>query len=332
MKVSKISVLLLTLLLGIVSVFHSTLPIVSSDMVDNTSVTLKHYHYDTIDYCMRASDVTFQLNEIISMDEDQLKQEIIRKSEPVMLFRKSDLDMTLWPNYSVTISDLDISQLKREPSQVGTPVTYTLPSVTEGILSQLQILVYIVGNTMPDSSTSSIDPSSTMNSSFSSSTELGSSTEVNRTTDSGSLTDPSGLTPDSGLVRPELSTSSPSSSDYRKSVADSSTPPGLFSGSSNLNVSQSYLEIKQDTVVESSKTAPDDKTSSDQSVPELVEGSLDKDKVAHSDYDDLEKSQIGNVATKIAIVSLGVGNGLMAVTVISDIRVVRWYYKMKRQY
>lgn len=323
MKVSKISVLLLTLLLGIASVFHSTLPIVSSDTVDNTSVTLKHYHYDTIDYCMRASDVTFQLNEIISMDEDQLKQEIIRKSEPVMLFRKSDLDMTLWPNYSVTISDLDISQLKREPSQVGTPVTYTLPSVTEGILSQLQILVYIVGNTMPDSSTSSIDPSSTMNSSFSSSTELGSSTEVNRTTDSGSLTDPS------GLVRPELSTSSSSSSDYRKSVADSSTPPGLFSGSSNLNASQSYLEIKQDTVVESSKTAPDDKTSSDQSVPELVEGSLDKDKVAHSDYDDLEKSQIGNVAKKIAIVSLGVGNGLMAVTVISDIRVVLWYYKMK---
>lgn len=324
MKVSKISVLLLTLLLGITSVFHSTLPIVSSDTVDNTSVTLKHYHYDTIDYCMRASDVIFQLNEIISMDEDQLKQEIIRKSEPVMLFRKSDLDMTLWPNYSVTISDLDISQLKREPSQAGTPVTYTLPSVTEGILSQLQILVYIVGNTMPDSSTSSIDPSSTMNSSFSSSTELGSSTEVNRTTDSGSLTDPS------GLVRPELSTSSSSSSDYRKSVADSSTPPGLFSGSSNLNVSQSYLEIKQDTVVESSKTAPDDKTSSDQSVPELVEGSLDKDKVAHSDYDDLEKSQIGNVAKKIAIVSLGVGNGLMAVTVISDIRVVLWYYKMKR--
>lgn len=324
MKVSKISVLLLTLLLGIASVFHSTLPIVSSDTVDNTSVTLKHYHYDTIDYCMRASDVIFQLNEIISMDEDQLKQEIIRKSEPVMLFRKSDLDMTLWPNYSVTISDLDISQLKREPSQAGTPVTYTLPSVTEGILSQLQILVYIVGNTMPDSSTSSIDPSSTMNSSFSSSTELGSSTEVNRTTDSGSLTDPS------GLVRPELSTSSSSSSDYRKSVADSSTPPGLFSGSSNLNVSQSYLEIKQDTVVESSKTAPDDKTSSDQSVPELVEGSLDKDKVAHSDYDDLEKSQIGNVAKKIAIVSLGVGNGLMAVTVISDIRVVLWYYKMKR--
>lgn len=324
MKVSKISVLLLTLLLGIASVFHSTLPIVSSDTVDNTSVTLKHYHYDTIDYCMRASDVTFQLNEIISMDEDQLKQEIIRKSEPVMLFRKSDLDMTLWPRYSVTISDLDISQLKREPSQAGTPVIYTLPSVTEGILSQLQILVYIVDNTMPDSSTSSIDPSSTMNSSFSSSTELGSSTEVNRTTDSGSLTDPS------GLVRPELSTSSSSSSDYRKSVADSSTPPGLFSGSSNLNVSQSYLEIKQDTVVESSKTAPDDKTSSDQSVPELVEGSLDKDKVAHSDYDDLEKSQIGNVAKKIAIVSLGVGNGLMAVTVISDIRVVLWYYKMKR--
>lgn len=323
MKVSKISVLLLTLLLGIASVFHSTLLIVSSDTVDNTSVTLKHYHYDTIDYCMRASDVTFQLNEIISMDEDQLKQEIIRKSEPVMLFRKSDLDMTLWPNYSVTISDLDISQLKREPSQAGTPVTYTLPSVTGDILSQLQILVYIVGNTMPDSSTSSIDPSSTMNSSFSSSTELGSSTEVNRTTDSGSLTDPS------GLVRPELSTSSSSSSDYRKSVADSSTPPGLFSGSSNLNVSQSYLEIKQDTVVESSKTASDDKTSSDQSVPELVEGSLDKDKVAHSDYDDLEKSQIGNVAKKIAIVSLGVGNGLMAVTVISDIRVVLWYYKMK---
>lgn len=324
MKVSKISVLLLTLLLGIASVFHSTLPIVSSDTVDNTSVTLKHYHYDTIDYCMRASDVTFQLNEIISMDEDQLKQEIIRKSEPVMLLRKSDLDMTLWPNYSVTISDLDISQLKREPSQAGTPVTYTLPSVTGDILSQLQILVYIVGNTMPDSSTSSIDPSSTMNSSFSSSTELGSSTEVNRTTDSGSLTDPS------GLVRPELSTSSSSSSDYRKSVADSSTPPGLFSGSSNLNVSQSYLEIKQDTVVESSKTASDDKTSSDQSVPELVEGSLDKDKVADSDYDDLEKSQIGNVAKKIAIVSLGIGNGLMAVTVISDIRVVLWYYKMKR--
>ena len=308
MKVSKISVLLLTLLLGIASVFHSTLPIVSSDTVDNTSVTLKHY--DTIDYCMRASDVTFQLNEIISMDEDQLKQEIIRKSEPVMLFRKSDLDMTLWPRYSVTISDLDISQLKREPSQVGTPVTYTLPSVTEGILSQLQILVYIVDNTMPDSSTSSTDSSGTTNSS--------------------SLTESSSSISDSSLVRPELSTSSSSSSDYRKSVVDSSTPPGLFSGSNNLNVSQSYSEIKQDTVVESSKIAPDDKTSSNQSVPELVEGSLDKDKVAHSDYDDLEKSQIGNVAKKIAIVSLGVGNGLMAVTVISDIRVVLWYYKMKR--
>lgn len=311
MKVSKISVLLLTLLLGIASVFHSTLPIVSSDTVDNTSVTLKHYHYDTIDYCMRASDVTFQLDEIISMDEDQLKQEIIRKSEPAMLFRKSDLDMTLWPNYSVTISDLDISQLKREPSQAGTPVTYTLPSVTEGILSQLQILVYIVGNTMPDSSTSPTDSSGTTNSS--------------------SLTESSSSISDSSLVRPELSTSSSSSSDYRKSVVDSSTPPSLFSGSNNLNVSQSYSEIKQDTVVKSSKTAPDDKTSSDQSVPELVEGSLDKDKVAHSDYDDLEKSQIGNVARKIAMVSLGVGNSLMAVTIISDIRVVLWYYKMKRQ-
>ena len=311
MKVSKISVLLLTLLLGIASVFHSTLPIVSSDTVDNTSVTLKHYHYDTIDYCMRASDVTFQLNEIISMDEDQLKQEIIRKSEPVMLFRKSDLDMTLWPNYSVTISDLDISQLKREPSQTGTPVTYTLPSVTEGILSQLQILVYIVGNTMPDSSTSSTDSSGTTNSS--------------------SLTESSSSISDSSLVRPELSTSSSSSSDYKKSVVDSSTLPSLFSGSNNLNVSQSCSEIKQDTVVETSKIAPDDKTSSNQSVPELVGGSSDKDKVAHSDYDDLEKkSQIGSVARKIAIVSLGVGNSFMAVTIISDIRVVLWYYKMKQ--
>ena len=309
MKVSKISVLLLTLLLGIASVFHSTLPIVSSDTVDNTSVTLKHY--DTIDYCMRASDVTFQLNEIISMDEDQLKQEIIRKSEPVMLFRKSDLDMTLWPRYSVTISDLDISQLKREPSQVGTPVTYTLPSVTEGILSQLQILVYIVGNTMPDSSTSS--------------------TDSNGTTNSSSLTESSSSISDSSLVRPELSTSSSSSSDYKKSVVDSSTPPSLFSGSNNLNVSQSCSEIKQDTVVETSKIAPDDKTSSNQSVPELVGGSSDKDKVAHSDYDDLEKkSQIGSVARKIAIVSLGVGNSFMAVTIISDIRVVLWYYKMKQ--
>lgn len=309
MKVSKISVLLLTLLLGIASVFHSTLPIVSSDTVDNTSVTLKHY--DTIDYCMRASDVTFQLNEIISMDEDQLKQEIIRKSEPVMLFRKSDLDMTLWPRYSVTISDLDISQLKREPSQVGTPVTYTLPSVTEGILSQLQILVYIVDNTMPDSSTSS--------------------TDSNGTTNSSSLTESSSSISDSSLVRPELSTSSSSSSDYKKSVVDSSTPPSLFSGSNNLNVSQSCSEIKQDTVVETSKIAPDDKTSSNQSVPELVGGSSDKDKVAHSDYDDLEKkSQIGSVARKIAIVSLGVGNSFMAVTIISDIRVVLWYYKMKQ--
>ncbi len=309
-KISKISVLLLTLLLGIASVFHSTLPIVSSDTVDNTSVTLKHYHHDTTDYCMRASDVTFQLNEIISMDEDQLKQEIIRKSEPVMLFRKSDLDMTLWPRYSVTISDLDISQLKREPSQAGTPVTYTLPSVTEGILSQLQILVYIVDNTIPDSSTSSTDSSGTTNSS--------------------SLTESSSSISDSSLVRPELSTSSSSSSDYRKSVADSSTPPSLFSGSNNPNVSQSYSETKQDTVVESSKTAPGDKTSSDQSVPELVGGSSDKEKVAHSDYDDLEKHQIGNVARKIAKVSLGVGNSLMAVTIISDIRVVLWYYKMKR--
>ena len=254
---------------------------------------------------MRASDVTFQLNEIISMDEDQLKQEIIRKSEPVMLFRKSDLDMTLWPRYSVTISDLDISQLKREPSQAGTPVTYTLPSVTEGILSQLQILVYIVDNTIPDSSTSSTDSSGTTNSS--------------------SLTESSSSISDSSLVRPELSTSSSSSSDYRKSVADSSTPPSLFSGSNNPNVSQSYSETKQDTVVESSKTAPGDKTSSDQSVPELV-----GEKVAHSDYDDLEKHQIGNVARKIAKVSLGVGNSLMAVTIISDIRVVLWYYKMKR--
>lgn len=310
MKVSKISVLLLTLLLGIVSVFYSTLPIVSSDTVDNTSVTLKHYHYDTIDYCMRASDVTFQLNEIISMDEDQLKQEIIRKSEPVMLFRKSDLDMTLWPNYSVTISDLDISQLKREPSQAGTPVTYTLPSVTGDILSQLQILVYIVGNTMPDSPTSSTDSSGTTNSS--------------------SLTESSSSISDSSLVRPELSTSSSSSSDYRKSVVDSSTPPSLFSGSNNLNVSQSRSETKQDAVVETSKIAPDDKTSSNQSVPELVGGSSDKDKVAHSDYDVLEKSQIGSVARKIAIVSLGVGNSFMAVTIISDIRVVLWYYKMKQ--
>lgn len=301
MKVSKISVLLLTLLLGIASVFHSTLPIVSSDTVDNTPVTLKRYHHDTIDYCMRASDVTFQLNEIISMDEDQLKQEIIRKSEPVMLFQKSDLDMTLWPRYSVTISDLDISQLKREPSKAGTPVTYTLPSVTEGILSQLQILVYIVDNTIPDSSTSSTDSSGTTNSS--------------------SLTESSSSISDSSLVRPELSTSSSSSSDYRKSLADSSTPPSLFSGSNN----QLYSETKQDTAVDSSKTAPDDKTSSDQSVPELVGGSSDKEKVAHSDYDDLEKSQIGNVARKIAIVSLGIGNALMAVTIISDIRVVLWY-------
>ena len=83
-------------------------------------------------------------------------------------------------------------------------------------------------------------------------------------------------------------------------------------------------------MVETSKIAPDDKTSSNQSVPELVGGSSDKDKVAHSDYDDLEKSQIGSVARKIAIVSLGVGNSFMAVTIISDIRVVLWYYKMKQ--
>ena len=338
MKVNKISVLLLTLLLGIASVFHSTLPVVSSDTVDSPSITLNYYHYDTLDYCMRASDVELSLSDVLAMDDDQLKREIIKQSDPMMLYRRYDLEMAFWPRYHVKSSDLDISQLKREPSQAGTPVIYTLPSVTEGVVSQLQFLVYVIDDTTPDDSSSSTESSSSADSSSSTasststesssspdssfstdsstSTESSSSPDSSFSTDSSTSTESSSSESDSGLVRPELSTSS--SSDSGNLVVGKAT---TSSSSSSYNRTQSQPR---------SKVASNDKASRHQSNPELGTPSSEEAAVTNSNNNDSKEPQTKNVAKKIATVSLGVVNSLTAIAIVSDIRVVLWYRKLKR--
>ena len=302
MKVNKISVLLLTLLLGIASVFHSTLPVVSSDTVDSPSITLNYYHYDTLDYCMRASDVELSLSDVLAMDDDQLKWAIIKQSNPMMLYRRYDLEMAFWPHYHVKSSDLDISQLKREASSLGMPVTYTLPSVTEGVVSQLQFLVYVIDDTTPDDSGSS--------------TESSSSADSSSSTDSSTSTESSSSGSDSGLVRPELSTSSSSDSDNL--VVGKAT---TSSSSSSYNRTQSQSR---------SKVASNDKASRHQSNPELGTPSSEEAAVTNSNNNDSKEPHTKNVAKKVATVSLGVVNSLTAIAIVSDIRVVLWYRKLKR--
>ena len=118
------------------------------------------------------------------------------------------------------------------------------------------------------------------------------------------------------MVRPELSTSS--SSDSGNLVVGKAT---TSSSSSSYNRTQSQPR---------SKVASNDKASRHQSNPELGTPSSEEAAVTNSNNNDSKEPQTKNVAKKIATVSLGVVNSLTAIAIVSDIRVVLWYRKLKR--
>ncbi|EGO8444391.1 hypothetical protein EPK30_15200, partial [Enterococcus faecalis] len=115
----------------------------SVDMNDSVNINLEHRHVDSLDYCMRINDIKLFLSEIQFLNEENLKGYILELSDPKVLYRSN------WENYDGEMY-LDISNLNKEESLEGVPVTLSLPSITAGVKSELTFFIYIINDIIPE--------------------------------------------------------------------------------------------------------------------------------------------------------------------------------------
>ena len=110
-----------------------------------TSGTSNDNHTDTTDYCLRAHDVTVQLNEFSTKSRSQLESEIISASNFQFRIRNDAIDFNLWAFYSGSY-DIDFSALTSAVSSSGYVVTVTLPAIAMSTPSQISFRVFVEDN------------------------------------------------------------------------------------------------------------------------------------------------------------------------------------------
>lgn len=99
-------------------------------------------HTDTTDYCLRANDVTIQLNEFSTKSRSQLESEIISASNFLFRIRNDAIDFSLWTFYSGSC-DIDFSALTSAVTTSGYVVTVTLPAIAMSTPSQISFRVFV---------------------------------------------------------------------------------------------------------------------------------------------------------------------------------------------
>ena len=109
------------------------------------SGTSNDNHTDTTDYCLRAHDVTVQLNEFSTKSRSQLESEIISASNFQFRIRNDAIDFNLWAFYSGSY-DIDFSALTSAVSSSGYVVTVTLPAIAMSTPSQISFRVFVEDN------------------------------------------------------------------------------------------------------------------------------------------------------------------------------------------
>jgi len=100
-------------------------------------------HTDTVDYCMRAHDVTIGLSEFSSMTRAELESEIISKSGFLFRIRDSAPSFNDWTLVTSGYT-VDFSALQEAETMLGYPVVVTLPVITPGVTSQITFRVFVV--------------------------------------------------------------------------------------------------------------------------------------------------------------------------------------------
>lgn len=103
------------------------------------------HHEDTLDYCMRASNVTVGLTELQGLDESQ-KQELVERTSGYAFYRW-DVEFVVWGD-SVSASG-DFSGVDWNHAGVYR-ITVKLPSVTPHIISQISYTLKIVDDLPED--------------------------------------------------------------------------------------------------------------------------------------------------------------------------------------
>ena len=99
-------------------------------------------HTDTTDYCLRAHDVTIQLNDFSTKSRSQLESEIISASDFLFRIRNDAIDFSQWTFFSGSY-DIDFSALAEAVSTSGYVVTVTLPAIAMSTPSQISFRVFV---------------------------------------------------------------------------------------------------------------------------------------------------------------------------------------------
>lgn len=102
-------------------------------------------HTDTKDYCLRAHDVTIQLDEFSTKSRSQLESDIITASNFQFRIRDDTISFSLWAYFSGSY-DIDFSALTNAVTTSGYVVTVTLPAIALSTPSQISFRVFVEDN------------------------------------------------------------------------------------------------------------------------------------------------------------------------------------------
>lgn len=107
-----------------------------SGIEDSDVATDGSVHVDTMDYCMRASNVTLKLSQMKNVNESELRKLII-ESANIRIRIRSD-----WSVWNGEFGLIDMSQVRMEASQDGYEVVFVLIG-TDDEIDQFTIRVYV---------------------------------------------------------------------------------------------------------------------------------------------------------------------------------------------
>lgn len=123
----------ITILSGALILSCTELPVQAITTLTNDN------HTDTVDYCMRAYDVTVGLKELQECDSrEEMKQMILKAANPKLLYREDLVTEVEDENIAV-----DFHNFQPEANDDGYEMILTLPSLTEGEESRVTFRVYV---------------------------------------------------------------------------------------------------------------------------------------------------------------------------------------------
>jgi len=106
-------------------------------------------HTDTVDYCLRAHDISVNLSELqMCSDEAEIHQFITETSSPVILIRDRT-PIYWWEKLPYDKLSFDFSEFQPEANDAGYLVTISAPAINLETDSQIAFRVYVI-NDLPE--------------------------------------------------------------------------------------------------------------------------------------------------------------------------------------